>query len=103
MQINDASPSSANMRKPIPPASAVPSRIPSYQPGIVILVFTPKEWPIEMEHVEKRIVIKDVDRCGMWTAGLVYSHAEKYNKREAYHSHRDSSFIACWSIAVDWM
>jgi len=51
------------MRKPIPPPSAHPSLPPKETDG-VIFIFTEKEWPIEIKHVEKGIVVKE---CNVWT------------------------------------
>ena len=57
----DSTPSLANMRKLIPPSSAVPSPAPPYETTSIALVFAQKKWSIEMEYVEKRVIIEDVD------------------------------------------
>ena len=62
---NDGSPSSANMGKRIPPVSIVfPTRDD---------IFVQKNWSKEIKHVEKGIIIEDVDRCSTSTV-IVVTH-----------------------------
>ena len=51
----------------IPPGSESPSPILFEKLVIVVLVLAEKKWPIEIEHVEKGVIIKDVDKSSIWT------------------------------------
>jgi hypothetical protein len=45
----------------IPPTSANPSPSPPVETLVFILVLAEKKWPIEIEYVEKGVIIEDVD------------------------------------------
>jgi hypothetical protein len=49
------------MRKLIPPLSAGPSPHPPYETASFIFAFAQKKWAIEIENVEKGVIIEDVD------------------------------------------
>jgi hypothetical protein len=48
----------------MPPPSAVPSSQPSdvTAVAVVVLVFAKKKWPVEMEYIEKGVIIEDLNR-----------------------------------------
>jgi hypothetical protein len=56
----------ANVGKSVPPAFCNPSLSPR-ETDRDVLVLTDKKWSIETKDVEKRVVIKDVDRCSVWS------------------------------------
>jgi hypothetical protein len=49
----------------VPPPFPNPLHSPLETDIDILVFFAQKKWPIEMKDVEKRVIVKDVDRCSM--------------------------------------
>jgi hypothetical protein len=58
----EVSPPLADVCEFAPPTFADPFPTTPYDTSVITFVFTQKKWPIEIEDVEKGIIIENVDR-----------------------------------------
>jgi hypothetical protein len=85
----EVSPSSANLYELVPPPFLVPSLLLLLflEARFDLFHFSPKNRPIEIKDVEKRVIVEDVDGCIVWSITSLILEADKSSRRELTPRH----------------
>ena len=89
--IDEISPSSANLDELVPPVFAAPIPL-----DIAIFMIVEENWSTERKYVEKRVIVKVVDRCAMFVVDPGFTHkAIEIAGKGAYLLGRASTLLTC--------